>query len=157
MFIFTILWMILGLVVCIINIIFTWKLIKDLSGSDIMNTSKYSSRLKWYPISQIATYLPMLINSLALYILGENVLILYVFKVVFFSIRGLIYVIVFGFTNNIRENVIDNIKDMVGKKEDNTEMKYHLDRLDTLSEYNEDGITNQSVNNNKPFDVNSKN
>eukprot|EP00340_Litonotus_pictus_P003195 CAMPEP_0170523038 /NCGR_PEP_ID=MMETSP0209-20121228/8436_1 /TAXON_ID=665100 ORGANISM="Litonotus pictus, Strain P1" /NCGR_SAMPLE_ID=MMETSP0209 /ASSEMBLY_ACC=CAM_ASM_000301 /LENGTH=161 /DNA_ID=CAMNT_0010810867 /DNA_START=572 /DNA_END=1054 /DNA_ORIENTATION=+ len=108
----------------------------------MISSSKYINRLKWYPISQCICFLPLAVNKLIGMVWGHTYFAPLLLQEVGSSLRGLIFASVFGFSSQIKNNIVSNIKNFIIREEDpiEKEIKTQLDRLDTLSECPEDDM-----------------
>jgi hypothetical protein len=129
-------WVVSAVIVCTINILLTSILVKQLSGENMIAATKYSAKLKWFPISQTVCFIPFFINRILEAIYDEEIFILYLVENIFFCSRGFIYSVIFGYTSKIKSNVVYSMRNFINnrKETENPEVRVQLERLDTLSE-----------------------
>lgn len=129
-------WVASAIIICTINIVLTCKLIKQLSGENMIAATKYSAKLKWFPIAQTLCFVPFFVNQILEAIFNKEIFALYLIENIFFCIRGLIFAVIFAYTSKIKSNVVYSMRNLINNKQenDNPEIRVQMERLDTLSE-----------------------
>ena len=106
-------------IIVILNTIFVvlliWNL-KQLNCNDEM-IKRYINKLKLYPIIQIVSLIPATINRIMYYFYDiKNIFWMAVLQIIFDSLTGLIFSIVYGFNPNVRTIIYDFMERICSKK-----------------------------------------
>lgn len=120
---------------------------------------RYINKLKLYPLIQIISLVPATINRIICLCGKEEVFWLMVIQIVFDSLTGLIFSLVYGFNPNVRTIVYDFFQGFCcAKKPNEDEISNNLDdsvsidhpnrfRSDSIKMYDDNIITGQHDNN----------
>jgi hypothetical protein len=146
-------------VVVFLNLIFVslliWNL-RQLNCNDDM-IGRYINKLKLYPMIQIISLVPATVNRIITLCEKEEVFWLMVIQIVFDSLTGLIFSIVYGFNPNVRTIVYDYFKGFCTKNLSEDQIENDLDdsvsidhpnrfRNNSIKMYDDNIITGQHEN-----------
>lgn len=97
-------WFAFNIISVVLNIFFIFKVIVEVQKH---LGNKFTKRLKLYPIVQIITTLPYLINRLYNITSHKSVFFLMIVQLFAECARGLAYSIVFGLTDKVKDNIYE--------------------------------------------------
>ena len=107
-------------------ILLIWNL-KQLNCNDEM-ISRYINKLKLYPIIQILSLIPATVNRIMYYFFDRgDIFWLGVLQIIFDSLTGLVFSILYGFNPNVRTIICDFVKGICSKKENVNKIDNSLD------------------------------
>lgn len=147
-------------IVVMLNTIFVTLLIwnlRQLNCNDDM-IGRYINKLKLYPLIQIISLVPATINRINSLIGNPDYFWMMIIQVIFDSLTGLIFSVVYGFNPNVRTIVYDFFQGFCTKKPNEEEMNNNLDdsvsidhpnrfRSDSIKMYDDNIITGQHEHN----------
>jgi hypothetical protein len=106
----TLIYYLLTWMIILCNCVFVVRLIfllrKELQNEKDL-ADKYTNKLKWYPLIQIISYLPATVNRVYGIISDEESFTLMLIQIIFDSLTGLAFSLVYGFNSNVR-NALGN-------------------------------------------------
>lgn len=86
----------------VIKVIFLLK--KELKNEETL-ISKYISKLKWYPVVQILSYIPCTVNRIYNLTSGQENFTISISQVIADSLTGLMFSLVYGLNSSVRQAI----------------------------------------------------
>ncbi len=77
---------------------------------------KYTSKLRWYPIIQIISYIPATVNRIYGLSTGRENFWLMLFQNTFDSLTGVMFALVYGLNASVKNTVRDSLRGLCGRK-----------------------------------------